>query len=105
MIVGGTLSASFTPANGSVFDVCDTITFTSTSTGTIAGYSWLIDTTDYPFADQYLTVRLATGIHSVTLGINNAAGETAQITQNVTVASHLPTAVTGGPYTVLPGAN
>jgi hypothetical protein len=105
VVVGGTLIANFTPANGATFNVCDTITFTSTSTGTITGYSWQVDGTVIPFPTSTLTISLSPGIHSITLGISNAAGEVAQVTQTVTVVNNNPTAIPGGPYTVSAGGS
>ncbi len=106
VIVGGTLTADFTPANGATFNVCDTITFTSTSTGPITSYSWLINGTIIPFPTSTVTVsKLPLGSNTITLGISAATGETAQVTKTVTIGSHAPTANTGGPYTVLPGTN
>jgi FtsP/CotA-like multicopper oxidase with cupredoxin domain len=100
VIVGGTLTADFTP-NGATVNVCDIIPFVSTSTGTISGYSWLIGGTTYttPTVDR----RLPPGSQPVTLAVRTATSETAQVTKIFTVISHLPTANTGGPYNVLPG--
>ncbi len=99
--VSGTLTADFTPADGTSFTVCDTITFTSTSTpaASITGYSWSINGITYTTPVVGLT--LPPGTYPVTLAIiNGATGETAQVTKSVTVVNQNPTAISGGPYSL-----
>ncbi|MDD2848570.1 MAG: putative Ig domain-containing protein [Desulfuromonadaceae bacterium] len=109
VIVTGALTASFTttPISGSI-GFCDTIAFNSTSTastGSITGYSWLIQGLNYS-TQNVNNITLPIGTYPVTLGvIDSGTGETAQVTNNVTVINHNPTAIPGGPYTVLPGGS
>ncbi|MDD2856722.1 MAG: multicopper oxidase domain-containing protein, partial [Desulfuromonadaceae bacterium] len=99
--VDGTLAANFTPNNGATFNVCDTIPFdSSSSTGAITGYSWLINGINYNTSSVNTTLHA--GTYPVTLGIVNGA-ESSQVTNNIIVNNHAPTANTGGPYTVGPG--
>ena len=106
VVVGGTLAADFTPADGATFNVCSNpITFTSTSTGAISGYSWMINGVNY--TTNIVNPTLFAGVYPVTLGIiNSATGEIAQATHTITVTNNAPTVTsTGGPYTVNPGGN
>jgi len=103
----GPLNADFTPNDGAIFNVCDVIPFTSTSTplASITGYSWLINGTAY--TTPVVNRTLPQGVFPVTLGIvNSATGDTAQVTKTITVANNLlPTALPGGPYIVSPGGS
>ncbi|MSM40120.1 MAG: multicopper oxidase domain-containing protein [Geobacter sp.] len=108
--VTGALTASFTAtgsANGADIGFCETITFTSTSTassGSITGYSWTINGVNY--LTQNVSTTLPVGTYPVTLAVTNSGtGEVAQVTSNVTVVNHNPTAIPGGPYTVAPGGS
>lgn len=105
--VTGTITAGFTATgslNSADIGYCETLTFTSTSTGTISGFSWLINGTNYN--TDTVNTTLPQGIYPVTLGVTNGAtGETAQVTRDVTIVNHIPTAIPGGPYSVFPGAD
>ncbi|MDD2582419.1 MAG: multicopper oxidase domain-containing protein, partial [Desulfuromonadaceae bacterium] len=100
--VTGTIAADFTAtgsANGADIGYCETVTFTSTANTNVTGWSWSINGTN-PQTQVVNSAPLKTGIYPVTLGvINNVTGETAQVTKNVTIVNHNPTAITGGPYT------
>jgi len=110
--VTGTLTANFTAtgsAGGADIGVCETVTLTSTSTastGTISNYTWLVGGTNYSYPTNTVDfTNLPVGVNPITLTVSKVTGETASITKNVTIVNHLPVAITGGPYTVLPGNN
>jgi FtsP/CotA-like multicopper oxidase with cupredoxin domain len=103
--VTGTLAADFTAtgsAAGTDIGFCETVTLASTSTGTVTGYSWMVNGVNY--LTSTVNVTLPVGTWPVTLAvINSATGETAQITKNVIIVNHNPTAIPGGPYIVSAG--
>ncbi|MBC8017861.1 MAG: multicopper oxidase domain-containing protein [Verrucomicrobia bacterium] len=108
--IAGSLTANFIAtgsAAGADIGFCETVTFSSTSTtttGTITGYSWLINGVNY--LTSTVNTTMPVGSWPVTLAVvNNATGETAQITKNVTIVNHNPTAIPGGPYTVSAGGS
>ena len=105
----GTLTADFTAtgsANGVDIGFCETINFASTSTSPaplLTVYSWSINGTN-PTTSTVNNAPLPAGTYPVTLAIARTdTGETAQVTKNVTVVNHNPTAIPGGPYLVVPG--
>jgi len=105
--ITGSLAADFT-ATGSAAGIdigfCETVTLTSTSTGTITGYSWLVNGVNY--LTGTVTLTLPVGTWPVTLAVvNSATGETSQVTKNVTIVNHNPTAIPGGPYIVSAGGS
>lgn len=104
--VNGTLTADFTP-NGGTFTTCDVIPFTSTSTGPITGYTWLINNT-HP-TTPVVNTKLPPGTYQISLAvINSATGETAQVTKSITISgTNTPPTVTstGGPYTISNAGN
>ncbi|MDD2898591.1 MAG: Ig-like domain-containing protein [Desulfuromonadaceae bacterium] len=95
--VNGTLAANFTPNDGAIFNVCDVIPFTSTSTGPISGYSWLINGVNY--STNVVNRTLHAGVYPVTLGVTNGT-ETSQVTKSITVVNTPPVANAGGPYSI-----
>ncbi|MFZ4856355.1 MAG: Ig-like domain-containing protein [Desulfuromonadaceae bacterium] len=104
VVVNSTLTAAFTSNNASGINACANTTFTSTSTGTITGYSWMVNNTTIPFATTTMSALLPIGTSVVTLGVvNGNTGEAAQASQTFTVSNHPPTAIPGGPYFVATG--
>ncbi|HIJ89167.1 MAG TPA: hypothetical protein HPP97_16040 [Desulfuromonadales bacterium] len=104
VVVNSTLTAGFTSNNASGINACATTTFTSTSTGTITGYSWMVNNTAIPFATTTMSALLPIGTSVVTLGVvNGNNGQVAQASQTFTVTNHSPTAIPGGPYFVATG--
>ncbi|OGU07138.1 MAG: hypothetical protein A2075_12865 [Geobacteraceae bacterium GWC2_58_44] len=105
--VAGSLTANFSvtgSAAGADIGFCETVTFTSSFTGVATGFSWLINGTNYLTSTVNTTLPIGTYPVALTV-INNVTGETAQVTKNVTIVNHIPTAIPGGPYTVRPGEN
>ena len=105
--VTGTLAADFTAtgsAAGADIGFCETVTFASSSTGPVTGYSWLINGSNY--LTSSVSTTLPQGSYPVTLAVvNSATGETAQVSKTVTIVNHNPIAIPGGPHTVSPGGN
>ncbi|MFA7404295.1 MAG: FG-GAP-like repeat-containing protein [Pelobacteraceae bacterium] len=107
VVITGELVANFTAtgsAAGADIGFCETVTFTSTSTGPVTGYSWLINGANY--LTNPVSTTLPLGNYPVTLAVvNSATGETTQVTQNVAIVNHNPVAIPGGPYYVGPGGS
>ena len=103
--VTGALTADFSvtgSAGGADLGRCETLTFTSSSTGPVTGYSWSINGASY--STSTLNTTLPLGSYPVTLAVSNSAsGESAQVTKTVNVVNHNPVALPGGPYLLLPG--
>ena len=100
--VAGTLTADFTIAGSAAaadIGFCESVDLNSTSSGgTISGYSWSIGGTGSSRTIPANT--LVPGVYPVTLTVTNTGGETASVTKNVVIVNHAPTATPGGPYSV-----
>ncbi len=103
--VAGTLTADFTIAGsaaGADIGFCESVTLTDASTGANS-WSWSIGGTA---ATRTIPANsLIPGTYQVTLTVGNAGGETASVTKDVVIVNHAPTAVPGGPYSVIQGAS
>jgi len=104
--VGGSLVADFTVSGSAAaadIGFCETVTFTSTSTGA-TGFGWTINGVNY--LTPTVNTTLPAGTYPVTLTVvDSATSATAQVTKNVTIVNHNPTAITGGAYIVTPGGS
>jgi FtsP/CotA-like multicopper oxidase with cupredoxin domain len=109
--VTGNLTADFTVTGSAPGPIgfCDnSITLTSTSAASngrsITDYAWSINADITPVTT--FPAGMIPGIYPVTLIVtDNGTGETAQVTKDVVIINHAPTAIPGGPYAVAPGGN
>ena len=107
----GTFTADFTikgSANGTDIGYCETITFSSTATGTPNSYTWTINnggSFTSGAATSTATATLVPGTYLVTLSVVGSDGtENSRITKSVNVVNHNPTAIPGATlYTIFPG--
>ena len=106
--INGTITADFTyvgSAAGSDIGLCETVNFTSNTTGTINSYLWTIRGITYT-TPNVSNIQFPVGSWPVTLKVTKGTGNNAEsvtVTKNVTIVNNNPTANAGGPYTVLPG--